>query len=89
VGVDALFLRLVDACNVYRFGSLDHDLLVARLQNAEGAAVARAFVCPLRAEVTCDDLGLSATCEARAGHAGVLLRPQGFARRARARARGR
>jgi hypothetical protein len=79
--VDALFPRFVDAGCVYRFGPPSHHLLVARLQNAEGAEVARAFVCPPRAERTRDDPGLSATCEARAGHAGVLLHTQGFARR--------
>jgi beta-mannosidase len=80
VRVDALFPRFVDAGYVYRFGPPNHDLLVAELQHAD-AAVARAFVCPLRADVTHDNLGLSATCEARAGHAGVLLRTQAFARR--------
>src|SRR5262249_46309845 len=80
--VDALFPRFVDAGYVYRFGPPNHDLLVADLQIAgEREPASRAFVCPLRGDVTRDDLGLSATCEARAGHAGVLLRTQAFARR--------
>jgi beta-mannosidase len=82
VRVDALFPRFVDAGYVYRFGPPNHDLLVARLQIAgEAEAAAYAFVCAQRADVTREDLGLSATYEARAGHVGVLVRTQGFARR--------
>jgi beta-mannosidase len=80
--VDALFPRFVDAGYVYRFGPRNHDLLLAQLRtDTHGDVVARAFVCPPIGAGSHDSVGLSVTCEARAGQAGVLVQTQGFAQR--------